>query len=495
MLVLAALAVALRALIWHRAAVLMNDGPVFLDLAQRFAAGEWRAALSHAFHPLYPLAIAATHAVLPVGWETAAVTVSALSGGAACAFLYDFLRRAFDPGVAGVGALLLVVHPYAAPFSADVQSEGLYMALFLGAVAWTWRTLEAPRLATGAVAGLLGGLAYLTRPEGLGVLLVGGALLGGLALRGRRSWRAAVAGGAGLGLVAALVAAPYVLFLEQAAGELRLTGKKSAVEIMTLKTRDRMALEGRRSSPTPAAAPPPPQEESLALGEALDDIWRSVRHSFRLDHLILAAFGAVAVGAPPALRGAYLLGIVGLYGFVLLGLHLTAGYVSMRHTLPPMLPLLGYVALGVPTLGRVLLALPWRLAGRGRPAAGVCFAVGLALLLTASTVMAARPQRDERAATRRAAEWLAERSPERVAASKERDAYYARTAYVPLPPNRPGWVDRLVEQGVRYVVVDERTFKRYPRAMGDATDPRLRVLHRVEANGREALVVEILETP
>ena len=70
--------------------------------------------------------------------------------------------------------------------------------------------------------------------------------------------------------------------------------------------------------------------------------------------------------------------------------------------LPPLLPLLGYVAAGVPTLGRVALFVPrlvlWR---RGPATSRAALAAGLFVLVTASTIMATRPQREDRAAAER----------------------------------------------------------------------------------------------
>jgi hypothetical protein len=524
-LALAAVAVAARAVAWQRCAAMMNDGPRFLELAQQYAAGEWAVALSHRFHPLYPILIAAVQPAAG-SWDGAAAAVSIVSGGVAVAFLYDFLRRSFEGFVPLVGALLFAVHPYAVPFSADVQSEGLYIALFLGALAFGWRALETPRLGVATLAGLLSGLAYLTRPEGLGVALATGLVFLGLTLCRQRSGAQLARVGLGLALGTMLAAGPYLVALERQEGELRLTRKKSALVIATLDEDAIERVEKRRERRTEgrehAAEPDAGWQRWLQRGsEATGDVAESARHAFRLDHWIIGALGAIALGGPLGLRAGFLATIVGLYGFVLLGLRLTAGYVSTRHVLPPLLPLLGYVAAGyvstrhvlppllpllgyvaagVPTVGRVVLFLPrlvlWR---RGPPAPGAALAVGLAILVSASSVMALRPQRQDRAAARAAAEWLAEQGiAERVAASRGRVAYYARADYEHMPwrgrDHGPDWVAALRHEGVRYVIVDRSIVDRYP-GVGDETsgptDPRLRQLHRSEAYGEWASVLEI----
>ena len=101
--------------------------------------GDVVGALAHPFHPLYPLAIALLRGVLslPEGdaLVAAAGIVSVSSGGVAVGCLWAWLRSAFGREAAAVGALALAVHPGAVGMAADVQSDGLYLALFVAAVA------------------------------------------------------------------------------------------------------------------------------------------------------------------------------------------------------------------------------------------------------------------------------------------------------------------------------------------------------------------------
>ena len=490
---LAALAVAVRVVVWLRTGAMMNDGPTFIYVARKFAEGAWSEGFAHAYHPLYPLLMAGVRPWVS-DWETAGVVVSIASSALAVAFLYDFLRRAFGGWVPGVGCLLLAVHPYAAPFSADIQSEGVYMALFLGAVALGWRTVESPRLAPALGAGVLSGLAYLTRPEGLGVAVAVAGVLALLALRRLRMPSDVARAVGALGLGAALLAVPYMATLGGDDGEVRLTRKKSVVAIAT--------LDSRRLD----AVPPGPRSGKRGLRGArlrervqhsASEVVGVMRHSFRLDHWLIAGLGAVAVGGPAGLRAGFVAALAGLYFVVLIALQATVGYVSMRHALPAALPLLGYVALGVPSLGRVALFLPRLLVRRGPPSPRVALMVGLVILVGASAAMATRPQRRDRAAPRAAAEWLATHGgAKRIAATKERDAYYAQANFtrLPRPVGRDGvdWIERLRGRHVRYAIIDERTARDYPELGGTVLDPRVRVLHTAEAYGHTASVVEIV---
>ena len=93
-----------------------------------------------------------------------------------------------------------------------------------------------------------------------------------------------------------------------------------------------------------------------------------------------------------------------------LGLALGAGYVSRRHALPPLLPALGYAAVGVPIVGGFVLDLvggrrpgPWP-ADERAPRAAVL--LGFAILALFALPRDLRERRSGRLAERQAAEWL-----------------------------------------------------------------------------------------
>jgi Gpi18-like mannosyltransferase len=138
LLALLGFAAALRWLAWSRTVTLFNDGPEFLELAKSAAAGEWDAVLSHPYHPLYSLLVACVHAV-GFDWESAGALVGVAGGTAAVAFLFLFVRDAFGAPAAWIGAGLLALHSRAVEFSSDIQSDGLYLGLFLAGVWFGWR--------------------------------------------------------------------------------------------------------------------------------------------------------------------------------------------------------------------------------------------------------------------------------------------------------------------------------------------------------------------
>jgi len=223
--VLLALACALGLRLWlvHRAEVISVDGVQYLEVAQLLRAGAWQRALRSFYPPGYPLAIAAVEP-LAGGWERAGLAVSVAAGTLAVAPLAGIARLVGLDGVALAAALLgLALAPYPARYAADVRSEALYGLLLLAAVWAAAAALARSRRTAPMLGGLAIGLAYLVRPEGLLLVL---PLGGGLAAA--RRGRAAAA----LALVAAVVAAPYVLYLRADTG--RWIVSRKAANVLSL---------------------------------------------------------------------------------------------------------------------------------------------------------------------------------------------------------------------------------------------------------------------
>ncbi|MBW2713056.1 MAG: glycosyltransferase family 39 protein, partial [Deltaproteobacteria bacterium] len=230
------LALTMRTLHWKMTAVMFNDGPTFIGIAQDFAEGKWAHGLAADFHPAYSFLIYLAHFLIP-DWELAGATVSILAGTLSLACLYSFIRHAFGLRQAWIGGLIYAVQPYAVRFSGDVQSEALYLLFLLGAIALLWRALDEDRLGLAVLAGVSSGLAYLTRPEGLGVVVVGFILIAISLVRRKRTFASSLTWCGALLLSALFVMSPYLVALQKQEGSLTLTKKKSLVELAQLEKR------------------------------------------------------------------------------------------------------------------------------------------------------------------------------------------------------------------------------------------------------------------
>lgn len=120
-----------------------------------------------AFAPLYPLLMRAAGFLFgqndPEGWVLGGLVVSNLALLAACFTLRALARLDFSPCTAARAVLYLLVFP-SSLFLSAVYADALFLALSLGAV-------YAARRDRWWLAGVLGGLATLSRPHGFLVLV------------------------------------------------------------------------------------------------------------------------------------------------------------------------------------------------------------------------------------------------------------------------------------------------------------------------------------
>lgn len=538
-------ALVVRAVVAVRTAAIFNDGPRFLRIAQDLHRGDWEKGLSDAYHPLYSLLIQLTHVCFSFfsipSWEAAAVACSVLAGALAVVPLYAFVRRAFDPTAAWIAALALAVHPYAVRFSADVQSDAVYLLLFLCAVALLYRALSQPRAAAGwaFASGLASGLAYLTRPEGIVVPVVA-VLLWGIAMArtDRRPgigwrWLAALAAGT------LVCATPYWMAIRRLTGIWRVSQKKSIFDLLGVG--DALPAEtGEAASGVFATL-----GEPLLLMAVLVVAAVAGRASLRwftrrevsdvgrrwgaaglallavLAFVVLAPdaaghFGAVfvstlrpellllvAVGVASTWRGAphpravFVCVFLAVHAVVFVGLLLNAGYLDRRHVLPPVVLLFGWVGVGAPALAEVVRTALQRIRVVRGPAAGSGATATLIVVLAMVAIglpKSLADHRSEERAARRAAEWLSEQPlpAGRVAALRSKFAYYAKREWVPLVTEtklRP--VRALLSERVRYVIAEAGVHRGGLDLVAHLRDAGGREVFQVGVDGRQAFVFEL----
>jgi len=494
------LAAGLRAAAWLRSLVIFNDGPRFLQQAELLDAGEWGTALADPYHPLYAALTAGAHRLgrglgLDLGWEAAAVGVSIAGGVVAMGFLFGFVRDAFGETYAWITAALYAVHSRAIEFSSDVQSEGVYLACFLASVWMAWRALTRRSPGYALASGLAAGVAYWTRPEGLGIGLVAGALLAVLALWQRWEPRTAGLSLGALALGMALCVGPYAGLVQSATGDWALTHKKP---LKVLLGAEAPALT---SAAKLAPAPPlptilgAPRQAPATLDEGVEaamDLFDTLRSSLRPAFWVTLIWGVLvaARGGAPGLRAGFVASVAFAYLGLLMLLVLEVGYVSRRHTLPPLLPAFGYAAIGVLELGRLALRGLVRLRGVASPPTAVPAAVlGCTVVAAVALSHQWEPRRLDKQAERRAAQWLGRQTggQGRVAGSGGRIGYYSRMEFSDLtrldPETVPG---TLVGYGIDYAVVHREEVVEVLRS-----DPRFRLVHEEEVAGERSFVFRL----
>lgn len=516
------LASLLRAIVASRTAVMFDDGPVFVDLAEQMLRGDWAGALSHPYHPLYPFLMAILSPLVG-DLETAAIVCSVLGGSLAVVALYLLLRDAFDSQIAWIGALLLAISPYAIRFSSDVEADGIYLGFFLLSVALLWRSIDREG-GNPATAGLLAGIAYLARPEGVGIPVVGGLLVAGLFLS--HQWSAARSArwlfALWFGFAAA--AAPYLVALHSLKGSWTLSNKKSVLQLLGLGESEAFvggvplwvlvlagivlaaSIQFRRLSLWPNSLTfQYPTRFAIMIGAiALVALlaWRDAAWEFV--GVLLSSLGPVATllvllgiyadrSNMTQLRAVFIGTFLACYAVVLAALLLNYGYLSRRHALPPLTLALGYGAVGVTFIARGLQTAVTRWSRNGRLITrGVALTAVVALVVSSALPKVLRRHRDDALAQRWAAEWLQEQDLPGggVASERRRIAYYAQREWALLQDRQPlANIDALRNEGVRFIIA--------PREMDGIADGgtqfRVAEIYRVEERGEIALVYEITD--
>lgn len=418
-------------------------------------------------------------------------------------------RRLGGPSAGVATAWLAAVMPGLAtmPQIRGTGSEAEYTLLVVSAL---WCTVSAADRQAGrrhtrlAGGGLLLGLAYLARPEGLavGVPLAVGALVIGRRDRspGAGPARALLAFLAPL----ALCVVPYAAYLHANTGSWQLTAKTqdASIEAWHAVARgDRAArneilyaLDDRgtgfsaRYSPLASLARDHPGEYASILGTNVERLGDAVRQQSLVPPGLwfLALWGAWCARRS---RAAWLVAAVAVIPVA----SALAFFVQQRYLLVTLA--LATVAMGV---GVARFARPWR---------GVVGAIAVGLALWASVLtfrgdVAGWWHPVEQTEQRRAGEWIADNADahDRVMTRSMIVDHYAERTAVALP-HAP--LDRVLafarHYGVRYVVADWYTVERLipdlaPLLTADHT-PGLRLVHEVRAEGRAARIYELDPVP
>ncbi len=175
-----------------RSPIIAKDGIRFIRIA-RALEREPRAVIQREDqHPGYPALIGLAHSLIPRdsgvqtqrAWEAAARLPPMVTGVACVGLVWLLARTMFDTRIAAVAALLMVPLPLFRRNASDTLSDTPHLAFYLLAA---WLACEgfagsgsALRRAVCLVAsGLVSGLAFWIRPEGLSVALMAALVAGG----------------------------------------------------------------------------------------------------------------------------------------------------------------------------------------------------------------------------------------------------------------------------------------------------------------------------
>lgn len=224
MLALAAASIALGAAAWRGNSPIANDGILYIGMADSISRGQGIrnifGAVETVFPPGFPAAISSVAHV--AGGAEPAARLTVMAAAALLPVMLALVVARFCAASAGLAAgVLCLLYPLHFFIARGVWSEPLFFDLVLLMLLLNPSRPLKTNAALGAVLrGVLGGLAYYVRPEGL-VVFAASEAVGAF----RRPARKALAVAAVAFLALALAVTPYVLFLRHHTGQWTLTGK------------------------------------------------------------------------------------------------------------------------------------------------------------------------------------------------------------------------------------------------------------------------------
>jgi hypothetical protein len=390
-------------------------------------------------HPLFPLAILSVQRTLqafgvadtPLAWQrsgqivawTAGMAVVAVAGTLAVQLVRRLHLRVDRRHAALVALALAGLLPLNTWLSADVMSEQLHLALYLGAALMLLR-LTAWQAALGC--GVLSGLAFVTRPEGAVVCFAGCVVL--LSRLRAYRWRVVVTRAVALGFGFLVCAGPYMATIGKISPKF---GKQTLEEFQVAVGLAQPTASGRADWPQHAAL----LRHDYAWYELVPF---ALYQTFRAGRVIVPLLALpLLVNLRRRFRRSPLLGIgVCMLTHFSLTVLLAQrhGYLDPRHTL-------AVVMLVLPFAGILLAGLFDGLWRRARP---VLAYAAVALSLLPLVVYALRVPNGADAFLTQAAHWLRQYDPQAASKlliggkSERRLAFYAGMRIQHWPENEPG---------------------------------------------------------
>jgi len=227
-----ALGTAVRLYLFANYYTINNDGVLYIQSARDFWSGNWVAGLDSFYPPLFPLMIAGAFPITDE-WELAGQFWPLTLGVLIMLPFYGLLRRLYGTKAALVALFCYAVSPNLARLSIHVRSEIPYIFFLVLALYLLQRAMDRETPWFFILPGITSALAYLVRPEGIGLFLVGTFYLL------HRGWKQGIFKGSWLQLGTlilgfVLFSAPFVLYLKWDTGNWVLSRKAVNIIIVAL---------------------------------------------------------------------------------------------------------------------------------------------------------------------------------------------------------------------------------------------------------------------
>ena len=472
--------------------VIRNDGTEYIRIAQFILRGIWS---EGEIPPLYSSLIAATSTVTG-NLELAGILISVIMGSLLVIPVYYLGKSLYGPGTGFIAAVMAAFQPYLYKYSGSVLTESTYTLLVTTAVLFGWMAYTRGKVISTFLFSLFVTLAYLTRPEAIGFVLVFCAWTFVLSPPGEQrsfSKRVLISGLALLFFIA--FASPYLLHLRNESGKWTIS-KKVTVSVGEKSDRFRVPGEQRKM--------PRPKPKDVYFTTLLKDplnlaqrivvgLGDSLNKFQQVLTPYLALLAVIGLFRKREGRRSWKTTLFfGSYHLFFFAFVLPFFFITQRYTIPLIPITLPWAAAG---LGTAIAWLHRTKTGsqdvrRWLPA-GTLF---LVIMLGTHGVIA--NDTDHRVIQRDVGLWMKEHlsKPGAVMAISVHESFYAGRPWV--WHNKKGFtaiVDYAKERGVRYLVVDmedEPAFEEDLRKSG--TGYLVPVFEKQGRTGKRTVVYEIM---
>jgi len=467
-----------------------NDSAEYGFIARDFLRADFIKGLSSAAPPFYPFLI---YLVSPdtSSVEIAGRFISLFFGTLSLIPLFYLVKEAIGQKEAMLSGLLYAFHPYLVTYSGMLLTEATYWGLLLFSVYFFWTGLKEEKVWKMSFSGILLGLSYLTRPEGIGYVLI---YLAWVVVDGvlRKKWfKKLILIGVLLSSLLVFVI-PYVIYIHQETGQWLISKKALETQSEFLKKG-----EGKVEFSKALEQNKPIGKNSKILmivrnvvGNLPFVIYQYLR-AYHFSLWLLLFFGLIRVRQKAIGYEVFVASLV-LFHLFSLSTFLRS---AVRFSVPVVPLSLFWAGTGFMEMKRYLekIKMP-------NPEKIVLFVVLLVILIQLPQDL--KPERRHRADQKKVGQWLRQNTPPDaiIMSNSPQETFYADRKFIALPPETsargiPGSsyeeiVHYAKTRGVRYILVDGNTHETNPDFVGSTRSTDFRELFRQE--GPKLIIYEVL---
>jgi len=458
-------------------------------MARDFLKGNVTQGLSWALHPLYPILIAfispdSTHV------EIAGRLISLFWGAFTLIPVYYLVKGTIGQKEAIFTALFYTFHPYLVTYSGMLLSEATYWGLLVLSVYFFWTGLKGEKVWRIALSGSFLGLAYLTRPEGIGYILV---YLGWIVVDGvlKKEWFKKLVLMGVLIPSAFVFVVPYVIYIHQETGQWLISKKAVGVQAQFSK---KCVDEADSSKGIEQEKPGESNSTILVITKNVVQhlpfvIYRYLG-AYHFSLWLFLLFGLIRVRQKII---PYELFIASLVLFHLLSLS-TFTPSFLRFSVPVIPLSLFWAGAGVFEIKRRLERFSTL-----RPEEGVFWLIILALLIQLPQGFI--PERRHRAYQKEIGLWLKKNTPSHaiIMSNSPIEAFYADREFIQLPfgvPTAEGSgksyeeiIHHAKQRGVRFILINQDTHEMNPDFIPSIKGSDLEEFYRYQKDERHFIII------